>query len=55
MWGDTDRLIDVSRVKILEEKIANHRTVVMKDCGHIPPLERPEEAADHYRRFISER
>jgi pimeloyl-ACP methyl ester carboxylesterase len=24
----------------------------MKDCGHMPMLERPAETADHYLRFL---
>ncbi len=52
LWGDTDRLIDVSCTKILENGIKNSTTVVMKDCGHLPMLERPEETAKHYLSFI---
>jgi abhydrolase domain-containing protein 6 len=52
LWGDTDRLIDVSCVKTLENGLNNSTTVVMKDCGHLPMLERPEETAGHYLAFI---
>jgi abhydrolase domain-containing protein 6 len=53
LWGDTDRLLDVSCTQILQKGIADSQTVVMKDCGHIPMLERPKEAASHYLKFLS--
>jgi len=52
LWGDRDNLIHPSSVPILERGIQNHQTVIMKDCGHIPMLERPAETADHYLRFL---
>ena len=52
LWGDTDRLIDVSCTKVLEEGLPNSTTVIMKNCGHIPMIERPEEAAGHYLAFL---
>ena len=51
LWGDTDRVLDVSSVSIFE-KIKNHKTVIMKDCGHVPMLERPEETASLYLDFL---
>ncbi len=51
LWGDKDRAIDVSSVKVFE-KIKNHKTVIMKDCGHLPMLERPGEAASIYLDFL---
>ena len=52
LWGDMDRVIDVSCIKILEKKIGKSKTVIMKNCGHIPMLERPEETAQHYIAFL---
>jgi len=52
LWGDTDRLIDVSCTKVLEEGLPNSTTVIMKNCGHSPMIERPEEAAGHYLAFL---
>ncbi len=54
LWGDKDRLIDVSCVGPLEKGLSRHVTVIMKDCGHIPMLERPREAADDYLTFLRE-
>jgi abhydrolase domain-containing protein 6 len=52
LWGDRDNLLHVSSVPVLEKAIRKHRTVIMKDCGHIPMLERPVETADHYLAFL---
>lgn len=52
IWGDRDNLLHPSGVAIAERGIKNHQTVIMKDCGHIPMLERPAETADHYLKFL---
>ncbi len=54
LWGDTDKFIHVSAVKILSNGLPNCKAVIMKDCGHIPMVERPEETANHYINFLSE-
>jgi pimeloyl-ACP methyl ester carboxylesterase len=51
LWGDTDRVVDVSSVSIFE-KIRNHKKVIMKDCGHVPMIERPGETASLYLDFL---
>ena len=54
LWGDDDRVLDVSGAKIMEEKMTGSKTktVIMKRCGHAPMIERPEETARHYREFL---
>jgi abhydrolase domain-containing protein 6 len=52
LWGDKDRILDVSCAKILEKGISNSKTVIMKDMGHCPQMERPEETANHYIEFL---
>lgn len=52
LWGDTDRLIHVSCTKALEKGLKTSTTVIMKNCGHLPMLERPEETAKHYVEFL---
>jgi pimeloyl-ACP methyl ester carboxylesterase len=51
LWGDTDQVLDVSSVSIFE-RIKNHKKVIMKDCGHVPMIERPEETASLYLDFL---
>jgi abhydrolase domain-containing protein 6 len=52
LWGDRDRVLDVSSVQVLEKGLPNASTVIMKDCGHLPMIERPQEAAEHYLAFL---
>jgi pimeloyl-ACP methyl ester carboxylesterase len=52
IWGDKDQLIDVSSVKVLENGIKNHTTHILKECGHLPMVERPEETAGYIKSFI---
>lgn len=52
LWGDRDNIVDVSCVPIIEKRIKNHQTVIIKDCGHMPMLERPEETAGYYLKFL---
>jgi abhydrolase domain-containing protein 6 len=52
LWGDRDQLLHLSSVPILERGIKNHQIVIMKDCGHLPMLERPAETANYYLKFL---
>lgn len=52
LWGDKDRVIDVSSVDVFKAGIPNSTVVIMKDCGHAPMVERPQETAEHYLKFI---
>lgn len=52
IWGDHDRILDVSAVPILEKGLAHHQTLVMKDTGHLPMLEKPGETAAAYISFL---
>jgi abhydrolase domain-containing protein 6 len=52
LWGDQDKVLDVSSVPVFEKGLMNHKTVIIKDCGHLPMLEKPRETAKHYIDFI---
>jgi len=52
LWGDTDRLIHIGCVKIFEREIENSTTAIIKECGHIPMVERPGETAGLYLNFL---
>jgi len=55
LWGDQDKLLDVGGVAFLEKNLKNYRTVIMKDTGHCPMLEKPEETAKAYTSFLKEK
>lgn len=52
LWGDKDKILDVSSADIVASGIKNSKKVIMKDCGHTPMIERPEETAKYYLDFI---
>ncbi len=52
LWGDQDKILDVSSVPVFEKGLKNSRTVIIKDCGHVPMIEKPQETADAYLAFI---
>jgi pimeloyl-ACP methyl ester carboxylesterase len=52
VWGDRDQVLDVSSVPVFEMGLKNHQTAIIKDCGHLPMLEKPEETAGIYLNFL---
>ena len=55
LWGDRDRVLDVSCVQIFKTALPSCTVAIMKDCGHLPMIERPAEAAEHYLTFLKGR
>jgi 3-oxoadipate enol-lactonase len=41
--GEEDILIPLRYARILREKIRNSTLVTLKNCGHVPPIEKPDE------------
>jgi abhydrolase domain-containing protein 6 len=54
LWGDSDNIFPVSSAAVLGKGIRNSTVVIMKNCGHVPMLERPAEAAEHYLKLIKQ-
>lgn len=52
LWGEYDRILDVSSVDVMKPLLPQAEVVIMKDTGHIPMLERPAETAMHYLNFV---
>ena len=55
IWGDQDKLTDIGGVALLEKSLKNHKTVILKDTGHVPPIEKPEETAKIYLNFLEKK
>ena len=53
LWGDTDRIIDVSAAQVFAGGIHGAQLAILKDCGHAPMIERPEETAQRYLAFLA--
>ena len=52
LWGDNDRVLHVSGAKILESAMPNAKIVIMKNVGHVPMVEKPEESANIFLKFM---
>lgn len=55
IWGDNDRLLDIGCVPFLENNLKNCQTVIMKNTGHCPMIEKPEETAKAYMSFLQDK
>jgi len=51
LWGERDRITDVSGAAILESVMPRAGAIVMKDTGHLPMVENPGLTAGHYLEF----
>ena len=54
LWGEFDRIIDVSSVDVMRPLLPQAKVVIMKETGHVPMAERPAQTADHYRDFLQQ-
>ncbi|SDH35767.1 Pimeloyl-ACP methyl ester carboxylesterase [Pseudomonas flavescens] len=52
LWGDQDRISDMSAIEVMKPLLADATVVIMKGCGHAPMLECPKETAAQYLQFI---
>lgn len=53
IWGDKDRILHVSTTEVLKKSLPDSEIVIMKDCGHMPMVERPGETAEYYVNFLN--
>ena len=53
LWGEADLLAPVSVGRALADGLAGSQFRVIKDCGHLPALERPAECAALFRDFLN--
>lgn len=54
LWGENDRMIDVSYGERLAQSIPGARFQAISECGHFPHIERAEEAAQAIARFAAD-
>ncbi len=52
LWGDGDKLTDLSATIRALNNVPQVRTAIIPRCGHMPMIEHPEECAFHIERFI---
>lgn len=51
IWGQQDRVLDVSGAEILHQVLPNSQVVLMPAIGHMPMLEAPQHTASNYKKF----
>lgn len=52
IWGESDRLIPLAHGQAYHEGIEGSQLVMISDCGHAPPFEKPEETVTHLAGFF---
>ncbi len=52
LWGEFDRILNVSSLNVMRPLLPQAEVVIMKDTGHVPMLERPAETAALYLGFV---
>lgn len=51
LWGENDRILGTDDANKFKEAIANSQLIWIKQCGHVPHLEKPEVTAKHILEF----
>lgn len=52
VWGDQDDHIPLKNAFWLRDVIPNSKLIVFRDCGHLPPAERPEKFVEVLVNFV---
>lgn len=52
VWGEDDALVPVATGRALADLLPHARFHALPGCGHLPTLERPDEAAALFARFM---
>lgn len=54
VWGDHDGLVPARFAKHVTRELPHARSVVLKDCGHVPQFEQPQKTHKLIREFLGE-
>lgn len=52
VWGESDQLIPLVHGHAYHEGIEGSQFIMLPDCGHAPPFEKPEETVTHLTAFF---
>ncbi|HEX6487531.1 MAG TPA: alpha/beta hydrolase [Candidatus Dormibacteraeota bacterium] len=53
VWGDHDRLVPARFAKHVARELPRAKSVIMRDCGHVPQFEQPEKTHRLIREFLA--
>lgn len=51
VWGAQDRALNVTTAEVLHKLLPHSQVILMPGIGHLPMLEKPQQAAEDYLRF----
>jgi len=54
LWGDHDRVVPVAIGERLAAELPSARLVILDQCGHVPPEERPEASLEVVESFLDD-
>ena len=52
VWGREDSIIPVNCAEIYHQNIRGSQLVIMEQCGHVPPIEKPQQFVDIVSEFL---
>ena len=52
IWGDNDKILSPDGLRVLAEELPTAETIMMKNMGHAPMVERPEDTANTIKAFL---
>lgn len=53
IWGEHDRVLDVSSIDVMKPLLPQAKFIVMPDAAHIPMIEKPSLTAGYCREFLA--
>lgn len=54
LWGDDDRVLDISSIQLFKAGIPHAKIAILAQCGHVPMLEKPRPTARLLRQLLEE-
>ena len=54
VWGQDDRLFPLEHARAFQQAIPGAKLAVLPGCGHVPPLDRPDEFVRTVGDFLAE-
>ena len=54
VWGDSDKILGIQDAAKFHAAIAHSQLVWVKNCGHVPHLEKPQETAAAILQFVQQ-
>jgi pimeloyl-ACP methyl ester carboxylesterase len=52
VWGREDAIVPVNCAEIYHQNIRGSQLVIMEQCGHVPPIEKPQQFVNIVSEFL---